>query len=75
MYLQLGENSTIIASSAETAKEVMKTHDINFANRPFLLASYIIYYKSTNIIFSPYGDYWRQLRMIFNSIQLALYCA
>ncbi|KAI5674713.1 hypothetical protein M9H77_15077 [Catharanthus roseus] len=64
MHLQVGEVSTIVVSSPETAKEVMKTHDIIFASRPHIIASQIISYNSTNIAFAPYGEYWRQLRKI-----------
>ncbi|KAE9456507.1 hypothetical protein C3L33_11534, partial [Rhododendron williamsianum] len=64
MLLKLGEVSTIIVTSPEIAKEVLKTHDIIFAQRPFLLASRILSYDATNIVFSPYGDYWRQMRKI-----------
>ncbi|KAK6947048.1 Cytochrome P450 [Dillenia turbinata] len=55
MRLKLGELSVVIVSSAENAEEVMKTHEINFAQRPYLLASRIMSYDSTNIAFSPYG--------------------
>ncbi|KAL5067708.1 hypothetical protein RYX36_018595 [Vicia faba] len=64
MHLQLGEVSTIVISSPEWAMEVMKTHDINFASRPRLLATDIVAYNSTNIAFAPYGYYWRQLGKI-----------
>ena len=64
MYLQLGEVPNIVVSSPEIAKEVMKTYDTIFANRPDLLAARILSYDCTNIAFSPYGDYWRYLRKI-----------
>ncbi|KAL2347841.1 hypothetical protein Fmac_001841 [Flemingia macrophylla] len=64
MHLQLGEVFTVIVSSPEYAKEIMKTHDAIFASRPKILASDILAYESTDIIFSPYGSYWRQLRKI-----------
>ncbi|KDP36253.1 hypothetical protein JCGZ_09818 [Jatropha curcas] len=62
MHLQLGEINSIVVSSPELAKEVMKTHDINFAYRPFVLAGDIVSYKCKDIAFAPYGEYWRQLR-------------
>lgn len=64
MHLQLGELSNIVVSSPEIARQVLKIHDTNFANRPFLLSAKILSYDSTDIGFSPYGDYWRQLRKI-----------
>ncbi|KAK4767796.1 hypothetical protein SAY87_002937 [Trapa incisa] len=64
MHLWLGEVSTVIVSSAEVAREVMKTNDISFANRQPVMASKILAYDSTNIIFSPYSEYRRHLRKI-----------
>ncbi|XP_004512032.1 cytochrome P450 71D8-like [Cicer arietinum] len=64
MHLQLGEISTVIVSSPKFAKEVMKTHDVVFANRPKLLSPQILAYGFKDIVFSPYGDYWRQMRKI-----------
>ncbi|PON43463.1 Cytochrome P450, E-class, group I, partial [Parasponia andersonii] len=46
------------------AKEVMRTHDIICASRPKILFSQIMLYDCTDITFSPYGEYWRQLRTI-----------
>ncbi|KAL3534263.1 hypothetical protein ACH5RR_002724 [Cinchona calisaya] len=64
MHFQIGEISTVVVSSPDTAKQVMKTHDTVFASRPPIIASEILAYNSTSIIFSPYGEYWRKLRKI-----------
>ncbi|KAK7363847.1 hypothetical protein VNO77_06006 [Canavalia gladiata] len=64
MHLQLGEISAVVVSSPDMAKEVMKTHDLNFVQRPELLCPKILAYGSTDIAFAPYGDYWRQMRKI-----------
>ncbi|KAK4380321.1 hypothetical protein RND71_002183 [Anisodus tanguticus] len=64
MHLQLGEVTVVVITSPEMAKQVLKTHDLAFASRPKLLAADIVLYKCSDIAFSPYGDYWRQMRKI-----------
>ncbi|KAI3698217.1 hypothetical protein L6452_31330 [Arctium lappa] len=64
MHLKLGFVSTVVISSAEAAKQIMKTHDTIFSNRPKLVAPKILGYNYTDIAFAPYGSYWRQLKKI-----------
>ncbi|XP_021750218.1 cytochrome P450 71D9-like, partial [Chenopodium quinoa] len=64
MHVRLGEVPTVIISSAETAKQVMKTHDALLCNRPTMLLAEVAFYNSTDIALSPNGDYWRQVRKI-----------
>nr|UXF47978.1 cytochrome P450 CYP71-5 [Euphorbia poissonii] len=64
MHLQLGQVMNTVISSPEAAMEVMKTHDIAFAQRPSLSAAVIISYDSSDIVFAPYSDYWKQVRKL-----------
>ncbi|PWA83361.1 cytochrome P450 [Artemisia annua] len=64
MSIRLGMVQTLIVSSAEMAKEVMKTNDLNFCTRPVLTGLQKISYDNKDIGFSPYSEYWRQMRKI-----------
>ncbi|OAY78998.1 Premnaspirodiene oxygenase, partial [Ananas comosus] len=64
MLLRIGQIDLAVVTSREAAEAVLKTHDTNFASRPEMAAPKIIGYGCTDIAFSPYGAYWRQLRKI-----------
>lgn len=64
MLLQFGHNKNLVVSSAEAAREMMKVHDIVFSNRPRITAANIFLYGCADIAFSPYGEYWRQVRKL-----------
>ncbi|KAG9443566.1 hypothetical protein H6P81_014906 [Aristolochia fimbriata] len=67
MHLQLGEVPTVVVSSAEAAKEVLKTQGLNFATRPEIPSMKLCSYGFKDIIMGPYGANWRQLRKICHS--------
>eukprot|EP00262_Sarcandra_glabra_P012906 TRINITY_DN342_c0_g1_i7.p1 TRINITY_DN342_c0_g1~~TRINITY_DN342_c0_g1_i7.p1 ORF type:complete len:517 (+),score=54.19 TRINITY_DN342_c0_g1_i7:57-1607(+) len=64
IYLKLGEIPTIVVSSARTAKEVLKTHDLALSSRPQIFSAKHLFYDCTDIVFSPYSAYWRHIRKI-----------
>ncbi|KAL6201991.1 hypothetical protein ACLB2K_025702 [Fragaria x ananassa] len=64
MLLHMGQVPTLVVSSAEMAKEVMKTHDTVFSSRPKTTAANILVYGCYDIGYAPYGDYWRQVRKL-----------
>ncbi|KAL1307335.1 desmethyl-deoxy-podophyllotoxin synthase [Arachis hypogaea] len=64
IHMQLGETPAIVISSPEIAKELFKTHDTAFAQRPQFPAIEALTYGWTDLAFSPYGNFWKQVRKI-----------
>ncbi|CAL5039563.1 unnamed protein product [Urochloa decumbens] len=64
MLLRIGEVPTLVISSREAAREVMKTHDAALASRPLSASVRVITMGGRDIVFAPYGEHWRQLRKV-----------
>ncbi|KAL8057283.1 hypothetical protein ABFS82_04G175700 [Erythranthe guttata] len=64
MLLHFGSGPVVVVSSAETAREIMKTHDLTFVNRPHYSVQKKLFYDGKDVSFAPYGEFWRQLKSI-----------
>nr|QNC49779.1 cytochrome P450 71D616 [Leucophyllum frutescens] len=64
VHLQIGEISTVVISSPEAAKEVLKVRDTACANRPQSISIEIMLYNYADFVFAPYDEFWRQMRKI-----------
>ncbi|VAH86473.1 unnamed protein product [Triticum turgidum subsp. durum] len=62
MQLQLGTVTTVVVSSAEAARDVMKTHDEDCCTRPVSPGMKRLSYGLNNVGFAPYGTYWHAMR-------------
>ncbi|XP_052198629.1 cytochrome P450 736A117-like isoform X3 [Diospyros lotus] len=64
MLLHFGSNPVLVVSSGDAAREIMKTNDLAFSNRPKSTVTSKLVYDCKDVVFSPYGEYWRQIRCI-----------
>ncbi|KAL6659451.1 hypothetical protein ACP70R_003491 [Stipagrostis hirtigluma subsp. patula] len=64
LLLRLGAVPTLVVSSPAAAQAVLRTHDHVFASRTYSAITDILFYGSSDVAFSPYGEHWRQVRKI-----------
>nr|GMC51801.1 cytochrome P450 83B1-like [Ipomoea batatas] len=64
MCMKLGFREVVVISSATMAKEAFKTHDLAFSSRPSFIGQQKLSYNGLDIGFSPYGEYWREMKKI-----------
>ncbi|KAJ8748047.1 hypothetical protein K2173_001010 [Erythroxylum novogranatense] len=64
MLLRFGNIPVLIVSSAEFAREIMKSHDLAFANRPKSIVFEKLLYNYKDVSTAPYGEYWRQVKSL-----------
>ncbi|CAD5332638.1 unnamed protein product [Arabidopsis thaliana] len=60
--LKFGSVSTVVASTPETVKEVLKTFDAECCSRPYMTYPARLTYNLKDIGFCPYTKYWREVR-------------
>ncbi|CAN6201324.1 unnamed protein product [Urochloa humidicola] len=65
MLLRLGSVPTVVVSSPEAAREVMRTHDLHCCSRPAMPGPRRLTYEYKAVAFAPYGDHVREMRKLF----------
>ncbi|TVU13374.1 hypothetical protein EJB05_40426, partial [Eragrostis curvula] len=75
VQVQLGRVRTVVVSSPEAAKDVLRTNDLHCCSRPDSPGKLIDFHRTPSprllsygfldVAFSPYSDYWREMRKLF----------
>ncbi|KAL4587283.1 hypothetical protein LXL04_000151 [Taraxacum kok-saghyz] len=60
--IKLGVHEALVVTNASIAKACFTTNDKVFASRPKAEATKLMGYNYALFAFTPYGDYWRQMR-------------
>lgn len=65
MSLHLGSVPVIVGSSIDMARSILKTNDLSFIDRPRTASGKYTHYNYSDMLWAPYGAYWRQARKLF----------
>ncbi|KNA16970.1 hypothetical protein SOVF_084450 [Spinacia oleracea] len=62
MLLHFGRKPIFVASTPEAAREILKTQDLTFCNRPESRVTSRFFNGCKDVGFSPYGEQWRMMK-------------
>ncbi|XP_044505090.1 flavonoid 3',5'-hydroxylase 2-like [Mangifera indica] len=66
MYLKMGTQDMVVASTPDAARAFLKTLDLNFSNRPPNAGATNLAYGAQDLVFADYGARWKLLRKLSN---------
>ena len=67
MSLRFGSYPVVVGSSVDMAKFFLKTHDLASLDRPAVASARHILYNGSDVLWAPYGPYWRQGRKLYQN--------
>ncbi|CAN1795799.1 2-methylbutanal oxime monooxygenase [Linum perenne] len=65
MFVKIGRVATVVISSGDASRQAMKDHDLDTCSRPSSVGPSRLSYNFLDVAFSPYSDYWREMRKLF----------
>ncbi|XP_066387914.1 trimethyltridecatetraene synthase-like [Miscanthus floridulus] len=67
MSLRFGSFPVVVGSSVDAARSILKTHDLAFIDRPRMASGRYTGYNYSDVLWAPYGAYWRQARRLWKT--------
>ncbi|WVZ57020.1 hypothetical protein U9M48_007466 [Paspalum notatum var. saurae] len=65
MSLRFGSVPVVVGSSVDAARFFLRTNDAAFIDRPKMASGRYTAYNFSDIVWAPYGAYWRQARKLW----------
>lgn len=64
VWLRIGSINTMVLLTADTATELFKNHDANFADRTITEVMKVHDFNKAAVSLAPYGQYWRVMKRV-----------